>query len=91
MLGKPLFLLQMMLAVAAVIGVIAYRVSTFAALQLLEKEDIDKNETASFTKQTVTQNASLITTVTAACINVTVIIILNMVRIEEFNIMLSGI
>ena len=70
----------MCLAIAGVIGVIAYRVSTLAALQLLEKEDIDSNATISETKHAITQNASLITTVTAACINVTIIILLNMVR-----------
>ena len=76
----------MCLAVACVVGVVAYRVSTFAALQLLEKDKIDHNDTVSTTTQAITQNASIITTVTAACINVTVIIILNMVsyNFEEF-------
>ena len=67
----------MCLAVAGVVGVIAYRVSTYAALQLLEKTDTE----ASATTHTITQNASIITTVTAACINVTLIIILNIVSL----------
>ena len=70
----------MCLALAGVVGVIAYRVSTYAALQLLEKDEVDHNGTVSTATQAITQNASIITTVTAACINVTIIIILNIVR-----------
>ncbi|XP_064600079.1 anoctamin-1-like isoform X3 [Liolophura sinensis] len=53
-------------AVVAVIGVIAYRISILAALQLRSEELIYKN-------------ASLVTTATAAIINLVAIIILNMI------------
>ena len=73
----------MCLALAGVVGVIAYRVSTFAALQLLEKNEVDQNTTISTATKAITQNASIITTVTAACINLTIIIILNIVSTHK--------
>lgn len=79
LMSYGIMLFTMCLAIAGVVGVIAYRVSTFAALQLLEKDEIDHNATVSVTTKTITQNASLITTITAACINLTIIIILNII------------
>ena len=69
----------MALAVGGVVGVIAYRVSTLAALQLLESTS-NKNGTLAETQHLIRANASIITTITAACINLILIIILNMVR-----------
>ena len=76
-----LFDLQMCLAIGALVGVIAYRVSTLAALQLLDQGSYaqDNSSTIAETKHVITQNANIITTVTAACINVLIIIILNFV------------
>ena len=71
----------MCLAIAGVVGVIAYRVSTLAALQLLEGDQIKPNTTIDETKHLLTKNASIITTITGACINLTIIILLNMVSI----------
>lgn len=70
-----------LLAVGAVVGVIAYRVSVLAALQALTK-DAPTTSNSSFyvaTTETIYKNASLVTTITAACINLLLIIILNMI------------
>ncbi|XP_076076765.1 anoctamin-1-like isoform X4 [Mytilus galloprovincialis] len=69
------------LAIAAVFGVIAYRVSVLAALQVLTKDrPTSTNSTlVATTTATIYENASLVTTVTAACINLLIIIILNMI------------
>ena len=78
-----MFYHQGFLAIAAVFGVIAYRVSVLAALQVLTKDKpTSTNSTlVALTTDTIYQNASLVTTVTAACINLLIIIILNMVNI----------
>ncbi|ESO84177.1 hypothetical protein LOTGIDRAFT_108628, partial [Lottia gigantea] len=55
-------------AIGAVVGVIAYRVSMLAALHILQEKVI-----------VVYQNAGLITTITAALINLVIILILNIV------------
>ncbi|KAK7494503.1 hypothetical protein BaRGS_00014156 [Batillaria attramentaria] len=69
------------LAIVAVIGVIAYRVATLAALQLIPNivADTNSSEITTLTVDLVYQNASLVTTVTAALINLLIIIILNIV------------
>ncbi|KAL8585793.1 hypothetical protein ACOMHN_037356 [Nucella lapillus] len=75
--------LQLMagLAITSVIGVIAYRVSMLAALQLIP--DVVKGSNSSqiteLTVNLVYKNASLVTTVTAALINLLIIILLNVV------------
>ncbi len=58
--------LQVAIAVGAVIGVIVYRMAVLAALYLREEEILYKN-------------ASLVTTATAACINLAIIFIMNYV------------
>ena len=64
----------------AVVGVIAYRISTLAALQVLTRDTPVTNSTfIASTAELVYQNASLVTTVTAACINLLIIVILNFV------------
>ena len=65
----------------SVVGVIAYRVSMLAALQLIPDVVGGSNtsQIATFTVDLVYQNASLVTTVTAALINLLIIIILNIV------------
>ncbi|XP_062591688.1 anoctamin-1-like isoform X2 [Saccostrea cucullata] len=68
------------LAIVAVVGVIAYRISTLAALQVLTKNTPVTNSTfIASTAEVIYQNASLVTTVTAACINLLIIIILNFI------------
>lgn len=75
---------QALLAVGAVVGVIAYRVSVLAALQIVTKDaSQDGNSTLSTTKELIFKNASIVTSVTAACINLLFIIILNMVTIGK--------
>ncbi|XP_046373983.1 anoctamin-1-like isoform X3 [Haliotis rufescens] len=70
-----------LMAVGAVIGVIAYRVSMLAALQLIRKQEIFTNSSDVTTKTVnlIYQNASLLTTVTAALINLVIILLLNFV------------
>lgn len=66
----------------AVVGVIAYRISTLAALQVLTRNTPVTNSTfIASTAEVIYQNASLVTTVTAACINLLIIIILNFVSV----------
>ena len=57
---------QASLALAIVIGVIVYRISVLSALHLRDEEILYKN-------------ASLVTTATAACINLLFIVFLNYV------------
>ncbi|CAL1535294.1 unnamed protein product [Lymnaea stagnalis] len=66
-------------AVTAVIGVIAYRVSMLAALQLLPKQVTSNSSVVTTTAGLIYENASLVTTVTAALINLAIIIVLNLV------------
>ncbi|XP_036366055.1 anoctamin-4 isoform X3 [Octopus sinensis] len=61
-----LMLFMVSIAIAAVLGVIAFRVSMLAALQLREENIIYKN-------------AGLMTTVISACINLLIIMILNII------------
>ncbi|GAB1605119.1 anoctamin-4-like isoform X2 [Argonauta hians] len=61
-----LMLFMVAIALAAVLGVIAFRVSMLAALQLREENIIYKN-------------AGLMTTVVSACINLMIIMILNII------------
>ncbi|GFR86477.1 anoctamin, partial [Elysia marginata] len=72
-------LLLAALAVAAVIGVIAYRVSMLAALQLIPGRVVSNHTVVTTTAGLIYENASLVTTVTAALINLLIIILLNMV------------
>ena len=76
--------LQAAMAIGSVIGVIAYRVSMLAALQLIP--DVvggsNSSEITTLTVDLVYQNASLVTTVTAALINLLIIIILNIVSVH---------
>ena len=58
----------MAVAIGAVVGVIVYRMAVLAALYLREEEILYKN-------------ASLVTTATAACINLAIIFIMNYVRL----------
>lgn len=68
------------LAIVAVVGVIAYRISTLAALQVLTRNTPVTNSTfIASTAEVIYQNASLVTTVTAACINLLIIVILNFI------------
>ncbi|XP_070190756.1 anoctamin-4-like isoform X3 [Littorina saxatilis] len=69
------------LAIISVIGVIAYRVSMLAALQLIPAavQKDNSSEITTITANLVFQNASLVTTITAALINLLIIIILNIV------------
>ncbi|XP_078330446.1 anoctamin-1-like isoform X5 [Crassostrea virginica] len=68
------------LAIVAVVSVIAYRISTLAALQVLTRDTPVTNSTfIASTAELVYQNASLVTTVTAACINLLIIVILNFI------------
>uniref|UniRef100_K1QJJ1 Anoctamin n=1 Tax=Magallana gigas TaxID=29159 RepID=K1QJJ1_MAGGI len=68
------------LAIVAVVGVIAYRISTLAALQVLTRNTPVTNSTfIASTAEVIYQNASLVTTVTAACINLLIIVILNII------------
>ena len=69
----------MCIAIGGVVGVIAYRISVLASLQLLEKDQPKDNSTLGETRHVITANAGIITTITAACINLTIIIILNIV------------
>ncbi|WAR07832.1 ANO1-like protein [Mya arenaria] len=78
MLSYGFMLFTMAIAIGGVVGVIAYRVSTLAALQLLESKE-QTNGTLAETQHLITENASIITTITAACINLILIIILNMI------------
>lgn len=55
-----------MIAIAAIIGVVFYRISVLAVLYAIDDP-------------VVYQNAQLIVTVTAACINLVIILILNFV------------
>ncbi|KAK6169999.1 hypothetical protein SNE40_018498 [Patella caerulea] len=69
-------------AIGAVVGVIAYRVSFLAALHVLEKRVVTDNSSGTAAIETVTlvyKNASLITTITAALINLLIILLLNIV------------
>ncbi|KAJ8314467.1 hypothetical protein KUTeg_006617 [Tegillarca granosa] len=67
------------LAIGAVVGVIAYRVSVLAALQIITRTKPDTNSTfIAATNDVIYENAGMLTTVTAACINLLFIIILNM-------------
>ncbi len=59
----------MAIAIGAVIGVIVYRMAVLAALYLREEEILYKN-------------ASLVTTATAACINLAIIFVMNYVRVS---------
>ncbi|XP_052243649.1 anoctamin-1-like isoform X2 [Dreissena polymorpha] len=77
-LSYSFMLLTMAIAVGGVVGVIAYRVSILAALQLIEK-DGPKNGTMGSTQHLIQNNASIITTITAACINLILIMILNLI------------
>ena len=61
-------ILQVAVAIGAVVGVIVYRMAVLAALYLWEEEILYKN-------------ASLVTTATAACINLAIIFIMNYVRL----------
>ncbi|XP_053396990.1 anoctamin-4-like isoform X3 [Mercenaria mercenaria] len=79
LLSYGFMLFTMCIAVAGVVGVIAYRISVLASLQLLEKDSPADNSTLGETKHVITANASIITTITAACINLTLIIILNII------------
>ncbi|XP_076445347.1 anoctamin-1-like isoform X2 [Babylonia areolata] len=69
------------LAIVSVMGVIAYRVSMLAALQLMPDHVVNANssEITALTVNLVYKNASLVTTVTAALINLLIIIVLNVV------------
>ena len=64
----PYHILQIAVAVSIVIGVIVYRISVMSALHMRDEEILYKN-------------ASLVTTATAACINLVFIFILNFVSI----------
>lgn len=65
------------------VGVIAYRISTLAALQVLTRNTPVTNSTfIASTAEVIYQNASLVTTVTAACINLLIIVILNIVSVR---------
>ncbi|KAL5010330.1 hypothetical protein ScPMuIL_012635 [Solemya velum] len=82
----PIFLMSWSLmfflaaiAIGAVVGVIAYRVSVLAALNLLDKQAPTNSTLATETTKVIFENASLVTTITAALINLIVIIILNMI------------
>ncbi|PVD28803.1 hypothetical protein C0Q70_11398 [Pomacea canaliculata] len=68
-------------AIVSVVGVIAYRVSMLAALQLIPDVIVTANSSniKALTVDLVYQNASLVTTVTAALINLVIIIVLNFV------------
>lgn len=79
--GRLFVLFQMCIAVAGVIGVIVYRISVLASLQLLEKKSTPDNSTLDETKHVITVNASIITSMTAACINLALILVLNFVRL----------
>ncbi|GFO33377.1 anoctamin, partial [Plakobranchus ocellatus] len=74
-----IMLLFAALAVVAVIGVIAYRVSFLAALQLFSRDVSSNHTVVTTTAGLIYENASLVTTVTAALINLLIIIVLNMV------------
>ncbi|XP_013082997.1 anoctamin-1-like isoform X3 [Biomphalaria glabrata] len=67
------------IAVTAVIGVIAYRVSMLAALQLIPQHVSSNSTVVATTAGLIYENASLVTTVTAALINLAIIIILNVI------------
>ncbi|XP_076467087.1 anoctamin-1-like isoform X3 [Babylonia areolata] len=69
------------IAIISVVGVIAYRVSMLAALQLIPDVVVADNSSqiTTLTADLVFKNASLVTTVTAALINLIIIIILNFV------------
>ncbi|XP_060605683.1 anoctamin-4-like isoform X3 [Ruditapes philippinarum] len=79
MLSYGFMLFTMCIAIGGVVGVIAYRISVLASLQLLEKDSPRDNSTLGETKHVITTNAGIITTITAACINLFIIIILNIV------------
>ncbi|XP_025099649.1 LOW QUALITY PROTEIN: anoctamin-1-like [Pomacea canaliculata] len=70
-------------AIVSVVGVIAYRVSMLAALQLIPDVIVTANSSniKALTVDLVYQNASLVTTVTAALINLVIIIVLNFVSV----------
>ncbi|XP_012941487.1 anoctamin-4 [Aplysia californica] len=75
-----IMLLLAAVAISAVIGVIAYRVSMLAALNLIPNEVGNVNSTVvTTTAGLIYENASLVTTVTAALINLAIIIVLNLV------------
>lgn len=71
------------MALTAVIGVIAYRVSMLAALQLIPRQVSSNNTVVTATAGLIYENASLVTTVTAALINLLIIIVLNLVSVSE--------
>ena len=75
---------QAAIAIISVVGVIAYRVSMLAALQLIPDRVVSANssEITTLTVDLVYKNASLVTTVTAALINLLIIILLNIVSVE---------
>ncbi|XP_041352260.1 anoctamin-1-like isoform X5 [Gigantopelta aegis] len=79
MLSYSVMIFLAALAIGAVIGVIAYRVSMLAALQLLPKQIQVNNTVGTTTVNLIYQNASLVTTVTAALINLAFIILLNFI------------
>ncbi|KAL4233719.1 Anoctamin-1 [Mactra antiquata] len=79
LLSYGFMLFTMCLAVGGVVGVIAYRVSVLASLQLLDRDQPKDNSTLEETKHVITNNAGIITTVTAACINLLLIMILNVI------------
>lgn len=78
-------MLQAAVAIVSVIGVIAYRVSMLAALQLIPDVIVTANSSniKALTVDLVYQNASLVTTVTAALINLVIIIVLNFVSVTS--------
>ena len=80
---------QALIAIISVIGVIAYRVSVLAALQLMPVSDNNSSDITTVTADLVYENASLVTTITAATINLIIIIILNYVStvlVSLFNL-----
>lgn len=79
----------MCIAIGGVVGVIAYRISVLASLQLLDKDSKPDNSTLTETKHVITTNASIITTITAACINLALIILLNIVSKQFICLLLT--
>lgn len=79
MLSFGFMLFTMCMAVGGLVGVIAYRVSVLASLQLLDRDSPGDNSTLGEAKHVVTTNANIITSITAACINVVIIILLNLI------------
>ncbi|KAK3592615.1 hypothetical protein CHS0354_008152 [Potamilus streckersoni] len=81
LLSYSVMIFMASLAIAGVVGVIAYRVSTLAALNLLHDDGtVRSNSTiVKGTTEVIYKNASLVTTITAALINLALIIILNFI------------